>query len=177
MEPLFVNEFERTFDTEKELYRYLHLTSPSAVICLVILGVVIAADLVMCLTIGLVYANLAVFAMAVIVLFVLLLRYYTAIQAAKSRFAEDTNNRGTITITASLDSEDLISESSDREEATLVPYSELKRLFVTKSFYMLQTEAKMVYVFRKGCFTVGKEEDFLPYVQQIIDRNKRKKSV
>ena len=39
---------------------------------------------------------------------------------------------------------------------------------------MIQTEEKMVYVFKKGAFSLGKEEEFLPYVNQIIEHNKRK---
>ena len=92
MQPKFESQFERTFDIEQELYRYMHLTSPPMIASLVILGVIFVVNLVMMLFVGMLYANMAVFAMCVMVLFVLLLRYYLAVQAAKKRFAEDTNN-------------------------------------------------------------------------------------
>lgn len=173
MQPKFESQFERTFDIEQELYRYMHLTSPPMIASLVILGVIFVVNLVMMLFVGMLYANMAVLAMCVMVLFVLLLRYYLAVQAAKKRFAEDTNNKGVVTVTATLTDEELISESSDREDPVLILHSEFTKVFVTKHYYMIQTVEKMVYVFKKGAFSVGKEEEFLPYVQQIIESNKR----
>ena len=116
MQPKFVSRFPRAFEIEQELYRYLHLTSPMMITSLVLLGVIFVVNIVMCLISGLLYANMAVFAMVVIVLFVLFYRYYSAIQAGKKRLAEDTNNKGEVTVTATLTDEVLISESSDREE-------------------------------------------------------------
>ena len=174
MEPKYVNQFQRSFEVEKELYLYLHITSPPMLISLIILGVTAVANLIVCLLCGLTYANLAVFAMCFIVLCILLYRYYAAIQAGRSRLAEETNNKGEITVTATLTDEELISESSAREEPVVVPCSQLKKVFVTKHFYMIQTEEKMVYVFKKDAFSLGKEEEFLPYVNQIIEHNKRK---
>ncbi|MBQ6413518.1 MAG: YcxB family protein [Ruminococcus sp.] len=175
MQPKFVSRFPRAFEIEQELYRYLHLTSPMMITSLVLLGVIFVVNIVMCLISGLLYANMAVFAMVVIVLFVLFYRYYSAIQAGKKRLAEDTNNKGEVTVTATLTDEELISESSDREEPVTVPFSHFLKAFVTKHYYMIQTTDKMVYVFKKGAFSVGKEEEFLPYVQQIIENNKRKR--
>ncbi|MBQ3418340.1 MAG: YcxB family protein [Ruminococcus sp.] len=174
MEPKFVNRFQRSFDVEKELYLYLHITAPPMLISLIILGVTAVVNLIVCLVCGLTYANLAVFAMCFIVLCIILYRYYAAIQAGRSRLKEETNNKGEITVTASLDGDELISESTAREEPVYVPFSQLKKVFVTKNFYMIQTEEKMVYVFKKGAFSVGKEEDFLPYVRQLIEHNKKK---
>jgi FlaA1/EpsC-like NDP-sugar epimerase len=175
MQPKFVSQFERTFEIEQELYRYMHLASPPMIASLVILCVIFVINLAMMLFVGVIYANMAVFAMCVIVLFVLLLRYRLAVQAAQKRFAEDTNNKGVVTVTATLTDEELISESSDREEPVLILHSELTKVFVTKHYYMIQTAEKMVYVFKKDAFTVGKEEEFLPYVQQIIENNKHKR--
>lgn len=173
MQPKFVNSFQRSFEIEKELYRYLYLSSPAIIASYIILGVVLITDIILCLVSGLLYAYMAVFAMCVIVLFVLFYRYFSAIQAAKSRFAEDTNNKGTVTVTATLTDEMLVSDSSDRDESIEVPYADLKKLFVTKHYYMIQTVDKMVYVFKKGAFSVGKEEEFLPYVRQLVENNKR----
>ena len=100
MEPKYVNQFQRSFEVEKELYLYLHITSPPMLISLIILGVTAVANLIVCLLCGLTYANLAVFAMCFIVLCILLYRYYAAIQAGRSRLAEETNNKGEITVTA-----------------------------------------------------------------------------
>ena len=175
MDPKYVNRFQRSFEVEQELYLYLHITSPPIIACFVLLGIVFAADLISCLLFGLLYANIAVFAMGIIALFVLLYRYYAAIQAGKKRLAEDTNNKGVVTVTATLTDEELISESSDREEPIEVDNSHFRKVFVTKHYYMIQTDEKMVYVFKKDAFTVGKEEEFLPYVQQVIESNKRKK--
>ena len=174
MKPEFENTFKRTLDVERELYRYMHLQSPSSIACFVILGLVAVINLIMCLVAGFAYANLAVFIMAFIVMFVLFFRYYSAVKTAEKRFRESTNGAVDIEITAILDGENLISRASDRNKDVTVPYSQLRKVFTTSSFYMIQTDAKLVYVFRKGCFTVGKEEDFLPYVNQILDRNKRR---
>ena len=174
MNPNYVNRFRRSFEVEQELYRYLHLSSPAIIACYIILGIVLITDIILCLASGLVYAYMAVFAMCVIVLFVLLFRYFSAIKAAKARFAEDTNNKGEVTVTASLTDTTLISESSDREAPIEVACSLFKKVFVTKHFYMIQTDEKMIYVFKKGAFSVGNEDEFLPCVRQIIKRNRQK---
>lgn len=174
MQPKFVSRFQRSFEIEQELYRYLHLSSPAIIASYIILGVVLITDVILCLVIGLVYAYMAVFAMCIIVLFILFFRYFSAIQAGKARFAEDTNNKGAVIVTASLTDDMLISESSDRKAPVTVPYSQFMKIFITNHYYMIQTSEKMVYVFKKGAFSVGDEEDFLPYVRQIIENNKRK---
>ena len=174
MNPRFVNRFQRSFEVEQELYRYLHLSSPAIIASCIILGVVLVTDIILCLVSGLVYAYMAVFAMCVIVLFILFFRYFSAIQAAKARYAEDTNNKGAVTVTATLTGEGLISEASDRNAPIEVACSHFKKVFVTKHYYMLQTDEKMVYVFKKGAFSVGNEEEFLPCLQQVIERNKQK---
>ena len=174
MKPRFVNRFQRSFEVEQELYRYLHLSSPAIIASYIILGVVLVTDIILCLVTGLVYAYMAVFAMCVIVLFILFFRYFSAIQAAKARFAEDTNNKGTVTVTATLTDDELISEASDRDDPIKIACSHFKKVFVTKHYYMLQTDEKMVYVFKKGAFSVGNEEEFLPHIQQVIARNKQK---
>lgn len=173
MEPKFVNRFIRSFEIEKEMYRYLYLYSPSIIICYVLLGIVLAADVILMITGGLAYAYMAIFAMCIIMLFVLFFRYYSAMQAGKKRFAEETNNKGEITVTAALTDDEFISESSDREKPVKVPYKQFLKLFTTEHYYMVQTTEKMVYVFKKGSFTTGREEEFLPYIERIISNNKQ----
>lgn len=172
MKPKFVSRFPRSFEIERELYRYMHLTSPPIIACYILLGIVLVVNLVLCLAVGLIYANMAIFAMCGIALFVLFFRYFAAMKAGKARHTEDTNNKGEITVTATLTDDELISESSDREEPINVPLSQFKTVFATKHYYMIQTDERMVYVFKKDAFTVGKEEEFLPYVRQIIEKNK-----
>lgn len=174
MDPIFVNQFPRTFDVEKELYQYIHITSPSSLVCFITLALVIVVNLGVCLIFGLLYANLAVFAMAIIVLLFMVVRYYTAIQAAKKRYAEQTNNHGEITVTETITDEELISESTAREEPLEVPLSDLKKMFVTKNYYMIITAEKMIYAFKKGAFTLGSEEEFTAFMTQQIEHNKRK---
>jgi hypothetical protein len=157
------------------MYRYLYLASPPIIVCFVMLGVVFAVNLVMCIMNGIAYASMAIFAMCVIVLFVLFFRYHSAVQTGRKRFAEDTNNKGAITVTATLTDEELISEASDREKPIIVPYSEFRKVYVTKTYYILQAGEGMVYVFRKGCFETGDENAFLPCITQIIENNKRKR--
>lgn len=174
MDPKFINRFPRTFDVEKELYKYIHITSPGSLFCLIALVVVLVVNLAVCLIFGLLYANLAVFAMATIVLLFLLVRYYTAIQAAKKRYAEQTNNHGEITVTETVADEVLISDSTAREEPLEVPLSHIKKLFTTNNFYMVITSEKMIYAFKKGAFTLGTEEEFTAFMTQQIEHNKRK---
>ncbi len=171
MEPKFVNRFIRSFEIEKELYRYQHLTSKPIIICYIMLGIVIVINLAMCIANGLAYANMSIFAMCFIILFVLFFRYYSAITIAKRRFNEDTNNKGEIVVTTTLNGEELISESSDREKPITVAYSQFKKVFFTKNYYMIQTSGEMIYAFRKNAFTLGSEEDFLNYINQIFKKN------
>ena len=174
MESKFVNKFKRSFEIEKELYRYLHLTSPPIIACYILLGIVFIVNTAMCIVSGLAYANMSIFAMCIIVLFVLFFRYYSAISSAKKRFAEETNNKGEITVTSTLTKEELLSESSDREKPIKVPYSKFRKVFLTENYYMIQTSEEMIYAFKKNAFTVGKDEDFLPFIKQIINHYRRK---
>ena len=80
MNPKFLNRFIRTFEVERELYRYMNLTSPLNLAALIILGAVLVIDIVASIILGMNYANMAVFAMCVILLFVLFFRYFSAIQ-------------------------------------------------------------------------------------------------
>lgn len=175
MNPDFVSQFPREYQIEQELYRYLYLTAPMIVAVFIILGVVLVVNLVSVLLFGLLYANMAIFAMCGIVLFVMFFRYFSAIKTSQARFAEDTNNKGTITVTATICDGKLISGSSDREKPIEVACEHFKKAFVTKHYYWVYTDDKMVYAFKKGAFSVGREEDFLPYINQVIQNKKRKK--
>lgn len=175
MNPDFVSQFTREYQIEQELYRYLYLTAPMIVAVFIILGVVLVVNLVSVLLFGLLYANMAIFAMCGIVLFVMFFRYFSAIKTSQARFAEDTNNKGTITVTATICDGKLISGSSDREKPIEVACEHFKKAFETKHYYWVYTDDKMVYAFKKGAFSVGREEDFLPYIGKVIENKKRKK--
>lgn len=175
MNPDFVSQFPREYQIEQELYRYLYLTAPMIVAVFIILGVVLVVNLVSVLLFGLLYANMAIFAMCGIVLFVMFFRYFSAIKTSQARFAEDTNNKGTITVTATICDGRLISGSSDREKPIEVACEHFKKAFETKHYYWVYTDDKMVYAFKKGAFSVGREEDFLPYIGKVIQNKKRKK--
>ncbi len=175
MNPDFVSQFPREYQIEQELYRYLYLTAPMIVAVFIILGVVLVVNLVSVLLFGLLYANMAIFAMCGIVLFVMFFRYFSAIKTSQARFAEDTNNKGTITVTATLCDGKLISGSSDREKPIEVACEHFKKAFETKHYYWVYTDDKMVYAFKKGAFSVGREEGFLPYIGKVIENKKRKK--
>ena len=173
MNPKFLNRFIRTFEVEQELYRYMNLTSPLNLAALIILAAVLIIDVAASIILGLNYANMAVFAMCIILRFVLFFRYFSAIQKGKARFAEDTNNKGEVTVTTTVTEGKLISETSDRETPVEVPFKKFKKIFATEHYYMLYTDEKMVYVFKKGAFEEGNEEEFLPYISQQIENNKR----
>ena len=175
MNPDFVSQFPREYQIEQELYRYLYLTAPMIVAVFIILGVVLVVNLVSVLLFGLLYANMAIFAMCGIVLFVMFFRYFSAIKTSQARFAEDTNNKGTITVTATICDGKLISGSSDREKPIEVACEHFKKAFETKHYYWVYTDDKMVYAFKKGAFSVGREEGFLPYIGKVIENKKRKK--
>ncbi len=175
MNPDFVSQFPREYQIEQELYRYLYLTAPMIVAVFIILGVVLVVNLVSVLLFGLLYANMAIFAMCGIVLFVMFFRYFSAIKTSQARFAEDTNNKGTITVTATICDGKLISGFSDREKPIEVACEHFKKAFETKHYYWVYTDDKMVYAFKKGAFSVGREEDFLPYIGKVIENKKRKK--
>lgn len=153
----------------------MNLTSPLNLAALIILGAVLVIDIVASIILGMNYANMAVFAMCVILLFVLFFRYFSAIQRGKARFAEDTNNKGEVTVTTTVTEGMLISETSDRETPVEVPFKKFKKVFETEHYYMLYTDEKMVYVFKKGSFEKGSEDEFLPFIRQQIENNKRRK--
>ncbi|MBQ1452812.1 MAG: YcxB family protein [Ruminococcus sp.] len=176
MNPKFLNRFIRTFEVEQELYRYMNLTSPLNLAALIILATVLIIDVAASIILGLNYANMAVFAMCIILLFVLFFRYFSAIQKGKARFAEDTNNKGEVTVTTTVTEGKLISETSDRETPVEVPFEKFKKIFETKHYYMLYTDEKMVYVLKKGAFEKGREEEFLPYIRNQIENNKSRRT-
>ena len=52
MNPKFLNRFIRTFEVERELYRYMYLTSPLSLAALIILATVLVIDIVASIILG-----------------------------------------------------------------------------------------------------------------------------
>ncbi|MBQ6153204.1 MAG: hypothetical protein IJJ15_05615 [Ruminococcus sp.] len=171
MGPLFVNEYTRTFETDHELYQYEFFKKPENLGCYIGCAIIIIGCVVWCLLGGPLYLLIVpVFIIAVLV--GLIIRYFKTMNICKTRLDETTNGAGKTRIRMELTESELIYFNENTENKITIPVSQLKRGFVTKNYYMIMTDGKLVYTFQKGCFTVGKEEEFYSYCNNMLINNR-----
>lgn len=52
-------------------------------------------------------------------------------------------------------------------EPITVPFSSIKKAFTTKDLIVLQSEAKLLYIFHKDGFTQGSAEEFIAFLKTL----------
>lgn len=174
MEPKFENRFTRSVEVEKELYKYSMTRTPASIILYIFIALLLAVNIMFIVFWGVDFINILTIALCLICIGMRPIQYQRAIKLTEKRLNELNNGQMPEIVTQITDTE-LISHSSDREEPAHVPINGLKKLFITENYYMIRTDSKLVYAFKKGLFTIGNEAEFVPYIQNVIAQSKSKK--
>lgn len=174
MEPKFENRFTRSVEVEKELYKYSMTRTAASIILYIFVALLLLVNIMFIVFWGVDFINILTIALCLICIGMRPIQYQRAIKLTEKRLNELNNGQMPEIVTQITDTE-LISHSSDREEPVHIPLSSLKKLFITDNYYMIRTDAKMVYAFKKGLFTIGNEAVFASHIREIIAKNKSKK--
>ncbi|MBQ3417174.1 MAG: hypothetical protein IJH32_05000 [Ruminococcus sp.] len=175
MEPLFVNEYTRTFDTDREMFQYEYFKKPESIGGYIGSAIIIIACIVWRILGGPLY--ILIFPVFITALLAgVIISYFKSMKISKARLDEMTNGAGKMRIRMELSESELICFNEDTENKITIPASQLKRGFVTENYYMIITDGKLVYAFQKGCFTVGKDDEFYSYCNKLLINNRLNKN-
>ena len=159
MEAIFENVCVRNREVTKEIYGYYFFRRNGVVVAYVILGLLFLTNLVMFFHDRESYSwGLFVF---IFLFFVFQIsRYYNTVKTTVMRFEEI----GQILIKTTVTDECVCITAPDGASGKL-EYCNVNKAIQTKNLIILETKAKLFYVFAKDGFTKGSKEDFVAFLQ------------
>ena len=163
---LFVNRFEHTREYYNEVYSYSFYRTPAAALRFLIL--IIGAA---CMVIGLsilgflnVLTLIIVFAYVVIGCFILVLRYMKFMNLKYKQGLELSGGEPAwAELTVTDRGIEVFNEGS--EKTVSISFERIKSFGKTKNYYILITEAKIYWTFKKDGFVKGRTDDFLSFLR------------
>lgn len=162
MEILFENKFVRTDKLMKELYQYYHLKRPKKIFSFILSVFLIVYSLINAiLWKDNFYLFFAVLALAIFILEIAI--YFITVKTQQKRDNEIMNGKPIeiqVTVT-----QDYIKNSASNGAENEISFSKIKSVFQTKNLILLMSEAKLIYIFPKDCFTVGNAEEFMLFLK------------
>ena len=160
MDILFENNYTRTLEITKELYRYWYFKRP----VLVIFDILFILFLVFNIAKYLMYHysyNL------IVLIYVPLLQFYLYHRAAKTVIKRDNEiNNGAAMDIKTIATEQFIQSTSSTGSVNKIPYFKIKKVIQTKNLILLCSEAKFIYIFPKTTFTKGTSDEFVVFLRQ-----------
>jgi len=160
MEILFENSYIRNKELAKELYGYIYFRRNYIFVAYIVLLISFIINLILLITTG--SANWFVF---IFVPLFLLLRLFTYLQAIKLMLKRDSEVCGGLFEVKSIVTEDFIEYTSTTGGVNRLEYNKIKKCNQTKNLILLQSDAKLIYVFPKNGFSVGTPEGFLIFLR------------
>ncbi len=161
MNILFENSYIRDKDFAKEMYGFIFFRRNYLFVVYIILVISFIINLILLITEGAV-ASWFVF---VFVPFFILLRLFTYFQSIKLLLKRDNELSGGPFEVKSIVTEDFIEHTSSTGGVNRLEYNKIKKCNQTKNLILLQSDAKLIYVFTKDGFSVGTSEDFLAFLR------------
>ena len=159
MEAIFENVCVRNREVTKEIYNYYFFRRNWTVVAYIILGLVLAANLgVLCLE-GEPYSRGLLIFIPLVFIFQIS-RYFNAVKTTVMRYEETGQTLITTTVT-----DEFIQMASQNGASGKLEYGNVNKAIQTKNLIILETKAKMFYVFAKDGFTKGSKEDFVAFLQ------------
>lgn len=158
---LFESTHVRNKEFYKEIYSYYHFKSKSAVILEVIVGMALLTSLL-----SLVFDTSVDYTIYGCILFIILVRLWSYRRTVKISMdrEKEISSEGEITYTVAA-SEDKIFHKSSLGTYQTIDLSVIKKVYKTKNYIVLQSQAKQLYVFKKDAFTIGEEHTFLTFLR------------
>ncbi len=160
MDILFENSYIRNKELAKELYGYIYFCRNYIFVAYIVLLISFIINLILLITTG--SANWFVF---IFVPVFLLLRLFTYLQAIKLMLKRDSEVCGGLFEVKSIVTEDFIEYTSTTGGVNRLEYNKIKKCNQTKNLILLQSDAKLIYVFPKNGFSVGTPEGFLIFLR------------
>ncbi len=163
METLFENSYTRNGAWAKELYGYFCFKRPFAVVFITISAFLTFASLVMLCLYG--SYNIAILCFP-IVWGIQIYRYNAGIKLCEKRELELYGTSETF-VTLSV-TDEYIQQVHTAGNVNTLKYSDIKKVFQTKNYILLQSKANIVYSGKKDGFSVGAAEEFLTFLDKKI---------
>lgn len=162
MEPLFENKYVKDSVMYKEYYSYYFFKRPILIVCDVILAVFLIQSLIHFIIYGLSTLNLYIVIGAVFAVSFQFINYYRFNSLAVKRDKEMSGGK-TIEnhFTVTDDSIKLIASNGAMGE---LDYSSIKNVICTKNFIVVQSKARLGYIFKKDGFIKGNAESFIKFL-------------
>ena len=160
MNVLFQNRYTRREEWIKECNRYALFRNPLMMVVHVLSALMIGNGLYELLFLRVI--SVPAFVAPVLFYTVILLLYFRMNTLAKKRNQELYGGH----FEAVTDvTEDGVQQTLSNGAQFFIPYASIKRCAQTRHYILLISDAKIMYALRKGCFTIGFEEEFLTFLQ------------
>ena len=161
MEIRFENNYERTPAVMKEIYRFLFFKRPVNIVLYILLGGIVAWNVVSTLLSG-DYR----FTACVYVLIFLVMQFVMYRNAVRNAISRDKAQFGVEGLSVHTQvSEEGIRCTYGERVAKPIELCNIKKVIKTKNLILLHTNTRLLLIFRKDNFTVGTQEEFLEYLR------------
>lgn len=160
MNILFENTYIRNKELAKELYGYIFFRRNYLFVAYIVLLISFIINLLSFITTG--ATNWFVF---IFVPFFLLLRLFTYFQSIKLMVKRDNEVNGGPVEVKTLVTDDFIVHTTSTGGVNKLEYNKFKKCNQTKNLILLQSDAKLIYVFKKDGFSVGNCDEFLDFLR------------
>ncbi|MBR1482309.1 MAG: YcxB family protein [Ruminococcus sp.] len=169
MDSVFENQYTHTPQVEKELYAQMLFRRPFYIVLLSLLAACMVLSVILGCIGGFSMMNIFAIIFGCIVFAVFFLRYVTLVKSAEKRY-EELKSARSFECKSVMYEASVASASADRDAPTELPLTKIVKVFETKHYYYLMTEARLSFVFEKGGFVKGNEADFLPFVRERVHK-------
>lgn len=160
---LFRNEFVRDRACAKEIFRYYVF---SRVIVRIMYGFY-AFCLGLCIIGGIIIGDFGSALLIVgIVAFhalTMLLNYHIQVKTTVERDREMSGGTEMLTVTEVTDSELRVTACGN---TTVIPHDAIRSAYRTKNYIVIITRAKMMYIFKNDCYSVGNAEELWVFLKK-----------
>ena len=162
MDILFENSYERSKEVIKELYRKIYFRRPLNLVIYVVLGCIAVLNIVKAL-----YGMNFSFGGCVYVILFFLMQLVMCRNSVSTAMAREREKFGPETLKVrTLVTQEGIQSFYGEKTAEPIPFSQIKKVWITKNLILLHTRSRLMLIFHKNNFTVGTQEEFLKYLRE-----------
>lgn len=165
MDILFENHYERTPEIHKQLLQYLHFKRAPFIIFAIIFSISFLVNLLALILWGDVY-NIAVLIVVPLYFLLVFVRYRRTLKLSVKRDQEEFGH-SPLEIRSIVYPHQFQYTSRKTLEPFTIPFTSIKKAFTTKDLIVLQSDAKLLYVFHKNGFAKGSEQEFISFLKLL----------
>lgn len=159
---LFESTYSRDKELFKEIYFYQYYKSGVFLICEIILGISLLGNLL-----SLIFDSEPYYYTLGYIMFFLLVQflgYHRMVKISMEREKEISTN-GVVIYTISV-FEDKITQKTTLGSEYTIDFSNIRRIYKTSNYIMLQSTAKQLFILKKNSFTVSDSETFITFLHE-----------